>query len=441
MSRTTLLLPRWLIPIEPRTVLVDHALVIEGDRIAAILPATEARGRWPQADVVNLPEHALLPGLINLHAHSAMTLLRGYADDLALMTWLNEHIWPAEGKHVSDEFVFDGTQLAIAEMIRGGTTCANDMYFHHGAVARAALTTGFRMMVGCSILEFPTPYAPNADAYLQKALACIDEFRGESLVGFTLAPHAPYTVSDATFSRVITLADELGIGIHCHIHETQDEIADSLKQHGVRPLERLANLGLLSGQLIAAHMVHMTDAEIALVARRGAHIAHNPASNLKLASGFARVADQLAAGINVGIGTDGAASNNKLDMFAELRLAALLAKGQSSNPEALPAWQALEMATINGAKALGWDERIGSLKAGKQADVIAVDLSALGTQPCFDPVSHLVYAADRSQVSHVWINGEQQLDSGAFTRIKQPQLVADARRWQNRIAASSTQSE
>ncbi|KAF0813662.1 5-methylthioadenosine/S-adenosylhomocysteine deaminase [Andreprevotia sp. IGB-42] len=435
MSRTTILQPRWLIPVEDRTVLANHALVITGSEIAAVLPAADARARYPDAEVVQLPEHALLPGLINLHAHSAMTLLRGYADDLALMTWLNEHIWPAEGKHVSDEFVFDGTQLAIAEMIRGGTTCANDMYFHHGAVARAALSSGFRMMVGCSILEFPTPYASGADAYIQKALACIDEFKGEQLVGFTLAPHAPYTVSDATFSRVITLADELGIGIHCHIHETQDEIAGSLKEHGVRPLERLAGLGLLSGQLVAAHMVHMSDAEIGLVARRGAHISHNPASNLKLASGFARVADQLAAGINVGIGTDGAASNNKLDMFAELRLAALLAKGQSGNPEALPAWQALEMATIHGARALGWEEHIGSLKAGKAADVIAVDLSALGTQPCFDPVSHLVYAVDRNQVSHVWINGELQLADGELTRIRLPQVAARAQHWKNRISA------
>ncbi|SMC25690.1 Cytosine/adenosine deaminase [Andreprevotia lacus DSM 23236] len=434
MPRITLVQPRWLLQIESRNVLTGHALVMQDDRIAAILPQADAHTAWPDAAVVNLPDHALMPGLVNLHAHSAMTLLRGYADDLALMTWLNEHIWPAEGKHVSDEFVYDGTQLAIAEMIRGGTTCANDMYFHHGAVARAAIASGFRIMVGCSILEFPTPYASGADAYIQKALACIDEFRGEPLVGFTLAPHAPYTVSDATFGRVITLADELGIGIHCHIHETQDEIAGSLKEHGVRPLERLAGLGLLSGQLVAAHMVHMTDAEIALVAKRGVHIAHNPASNLKLASGFARVTDQLTAGINVGIGTDGAASNNKLDMFAELRLAALLAKGQSGNPEALPAWQALEMATLGGARALGWDDRIGTLEAGKAADMIAVDLSALGTQPCFDPVSHLVYALDRQQVSHVWINGELQLADGELTRIKLPQVAARARHWQQRIA-------
>ncbi|HSC79153.1 MAG TPA: TRZ/ATZ family hydrolase [Chitinolyticbacter sp.] len=428
-----ILLPRWLIPIQPRVVLEAHALIIDGPRIVDLLPASAALARYPEATITRLPQHALLPGLVNLHAHSAMTLLRGYADDLALMTWLNDHIWPAEGKHVSDEFVFDGTLLAIAEMIAGGTTCANDMYFHHGAVARAALASDFRMMVGCSILEFPTPYAANADGYIGKALACIDEFRGEDLVGFTLAPHAPYTVSDDTFRRVVTLADELDVGIHCHIHETQDEVTGSLKEHGMRPLARLAGLGVLGGNLIAAHMVHTTDDELALLARNGVHVAHNPASNLKLASGFARIAEQLAAGINVGIGTDGAASNNKLDLFAELRLAALLAKGASGNAEALPAWQALEMATLNGARALGWDDRIGSLEAGKQADVIAIDLSAAGTQPCYDPVSHLVYAADRSQVSHVWIAGRAVYAEHRHLSLDLADIQQRTRRWHDRI--------
>ncbi|TJZ67139.1 TRZ/ATZ family hydrolase [Chitiniphilus eburneus] len=428
-----ILLPRWLIAIEPRGVLLDHALVIDAERIVDLLPAADALARYPEATLTRLPDHALLPGLINLHAHSAMTLLRGYADDLPLMTWLNQHIWPAEGKHVSDEFVFDGTLLAIAEMIAGGTTCANDMYFHHAAVTRAALSSDFRIMVGCSILEFPNAYAANADGYIRRALECMDEFRGENLVGFTLAPHAPYTVSDETFRRVITLADELQIGIHCHIHETQDEIATSLKEFGVRPLARLSGLGLLGSHLIAAHMVHTTDEELALLARQGVHVAHNPASNLKLASGFARIADQLAAGINVGIGTDGAASNNKLDMFAELRLAALLAKGASGNPEALPAWQALEMATLNGARALGWDDRIGSLRPGKQADVIAVDLSAVGTQPCYDPLSHLVYAADRSQVSHVWIAGRNVYADHRHLSLNLAETQARARRWHSRI--------
>ncbi|WP_410498645.1 TRZ/ATZ family hydrolase [Chitinibacter sp. S2-10] len=431
---TQILIPRWIIPVLPRqTVYTDHALVIKNERIIALTPKADALAAYPQAQLIHLPDHALMPGLINLHAHSAMTLLRGFADDLPLMRWLQEHIWPAEGAHVSDEFVFDGTRLAIAEMIAGGTTCCNDMYFHHSAVARAALDTHFRMTVGCSILEFPTPYASNADDYIGKALKSRDEFLGENLIQFTLAPHAPYTVSNHTFERIITLADQLDLGIHCHIHETADEIASSLKEFGVRPLERLAALGLLDSPLVAAHMVHTTDAEIALLAKKGMHIAHNPASNLKLASGLARVHDQLKAGINVGIGTDGAASNNKLDMWAELRLAALLAKGQSGNPEAIPAWQALEMATLNGALALGLQDQIGSLEVGKQADLCAVDLSASGTQPCYDPVSHLVYAVDRTQVSDVWIAGRHVYRQHEHQSLNLAEIHSITRHWQAKI--------
>jgi 5-methylthioadenosine/S-adenosylhomocysteine deaminase len=432
-----ILLPRWIIPVLPRnTIYTDYALVIQQDKIIALEPRDAALARFPEAEVIKLAEHAIIPGMVNLHAHSAMTLLRGFADDLPLMRWLNEHIWPAEGLHVSDDFVFDGTRLAIAEMIAGGTTCCNDMYFHHGAVARAAIDTDFRITVGCSILEFPTAYASNADDYIRKALACRDEFLGESLVQFTLAPHAPYTVSDATFSRIITLADELDLSIHCHIHETLDEINSSIKEYGVRPLERLAALGLLDSPLIAAHMVHTTDSEIALLAKKGVHIAHNPASNLKLASGLARISDQIAAGVNVGIGTDGAASNNKLDMFAEMRLAALLAKGQSGNPEAVPAWQALEMATINGATALGLQDKIGSLAVGKQADLIAVNLASAGTQPCYDPISHLVYAADRQQVSDVWIAGRAVYRGHEHQSLNYAELLSQARHWQGKIKAS-----
>ncbi|WP_348944841.1 TRZ/ATZ family hydrolase [Chitinibacter sp. FCG-7] len=432
-----ILLPRWIIPVIPRhTVYTDHALVIQGEKIIALQTKADALAAYPDAEVITLSDHALMPGMINLHAHSAMTLLRGFADDLPLMRWLNEHIWPAEGQHVSDDFVYAGTQLAIAEMIAGGTTCCNDMYFHHGAVARAAIDTEFRMTVGCSILEFPTPYASNADDYIRKALACRDEFLGEELVQFTLAPHAPYTVSDQTFRRIITLADELALGIHCHIHESADEIAGSLKEYGVRPLERLAALGLLDSPLIAAHMVHTTDSEIALLAKKGIHIAHNPASNLKLASGIAPISQQLAAGLNVGIGTDGAASNNKLDLFAEMRLAALLAKGQSGNPEAVPAWQALEMATLNGATALGLQDKIGALEVGKQADVIAINLAQAGTQPCYDPISHLVYATDRTQVSDVWIAGRAVYRRHEHQSLNLAEVLSTARHWQHKIQGS-----
>jgi len=437
MTRT-LLLPRWLIPIEPRgTVLEDHALLIEGERIAAILPASEARTRYADVPHLHLANHALLPGFVNLHGHSAMTLLRGLADDLALMDWLHNHIWPAEKRHISDEFVFDGTLIAMAEMLRGGTTTINDMYFFHDAVARAGLQAGMRTVVGASILEFPTAYGVGADDYISKALAARDRFRGESLVSFSLAPHAPYTVSDDTFRKVVMLAEQLDVTIHCHIHETQQEITDSLAQYGVRPIERLRHLGVLGPNLVAAHVVHANDEEVAILAQHGVHIAHNPASNLKLASGIARIPAMLAAGVNVGIGTDGAASNNALDMLADTRLAALLAKGASNDPCAVPAAQALEMATLAGARALNMDDRIGSLTVGKQADIVAVDLSDIATQPVFDPISHLVYAARRDQVSDVWVAGRKLLDSHHLTSLDLGQLQAKAGWWQSRIASQA----
>ncbi|MBI3283425.1 MAG: TRZ/ATZ family hydrolase [Burkholderiales bacterium] len=437
MTSIVCLHPKYLIPVEPRaTVLSEHALVMQGEKILDILSSQQAQQRYPAVQHLQLKEHALLPGLVNLHTHAAMSLLRGLADDLALMDWLNQHIWPAENQHVSDEFVFDGSVLAMAEMLRGGTTTINDMYFHHEAVARAGLHSGMRTVVGCSVLEFPTAYAKNADDYLAKAMAAQAAFTGQAGVAFRLAPHAPYTVSDDTFRKIIALAERHQLGIHCHIHETRDEIDGSLSQYGVRPLQRLHDLGLLSARLIAAHVVHADDSEIALLARQGVHVAHNPASNLKLASGLARVHAMQGAGVNVGIGTDGAASNNKLDLLGDLRLAALLAKAESANPTALNAAAALEMATLSGAKALGLDEQIGSLLPGKQADLIAIDLSAIETQPVFDPISHIVYAAGREQVSHVWVRGKCLMQERQLTTMQLGLLQEKARWWQRRIAAA-----
>ncbi|MFC4157993.1 TRZ/ATZ family hydrolase [Chitinimonas lacunae] len=435
MSVSFCLHPRWLVPVAPAGVLEQHALVVENGRIAAVLPSADARLRYAHLSHRDLPEHVLLPGLVNLHGHSAMTLLRGLADDLALMDWLNHHIWPAEKRHVSDEFVYDGSLLAMAEMLRCGTTTINDMYFHHEAVARAGLTAQMRTVVGCSILEFPTPYAADADAYIERALAAHARFQGEQLVRFTLAPHAPYTVSDATFRRVVQLAGQLDCAIHCHIHETREEVEGSLREHGVRPLARLASLGLLDMPLIAAHCVHLDDAEIALLARHRVGVAHNPSSNLKLASGLARIHDLRQAGVAVGIGTDGAASNNKLDMLAETRLAALLPKVQAADPRAIPATEALRMATLGGAEALGMAAEIGSLEVGKRADLLAVDLSDLATQPCYDPISHLVYAAGREQVSDVWVDGRQVLEQGRHTTLDPQQLKAKAGWWRDRVLA------
>lgn len=441
MKKITCIHPQWLIPIEPRaSVLTQHALVMSEDKITALMPGAQARQEYPDAEHTVLASHALLPGLVNLHAHSAMVLLRGLADDLSLMDWLNQHIWPAEKQHVSDAFVFDGSVQAMAEMIRGGTTTVNDMYFHHQAVARAGLHAGMRTVVGCSVLEFPTAYAQDADDYLRKAVEAQQAFAGQARVDFRLAPHAPYTVADATFKKIIALSEKLDIGIHCHIHETLDEVANSVQQHGMRPLARLHQLGLLSPQLIAAHMVHASDEEIALLQKTGVHIAHNPASNLKLASGFARIQAMQNAGINVGIGTDGSASNNKLDLLGDLRMAALLAKAQSTDPTALSAAAALEMATLSGARALGMGARIGSLVPGKQADLIAIDLSAIETQPVFDVISQIVYAAGREQVSHVWVDGRCLMRERQLTGLQMDELEEKTRWWQQRITTQKSVS-
>ncbi|MCW3479788.1 TRZ/ATZ family hydrolase [Neisseriaceae bacterium JH1-16] len=431
----SLIFARWMITVETDgEVLENHAIALKDGRIAAILPAAEAR-QLSAAEVIELDRHVLMPGLINLHGHSAMTLLRGLADDKALMDWLNNHIWPAEGRHVRDEFVFDGSLIAMAEMLRAGTTTINDMYFYHGAVARAGLSAGMRTFVGCSILEFPTNYGVNADDYIAKGMAERQEFLGEERVTFTLAPHAPYTVSDDTFRKVVTLAEQEDMLIHCHIHETAEEVAGSVEQYHQRPLARLNALGVLSPRLVAAHMVHLNDEEIELAAKYGVSIAHNPTSNMKLASGIAPVQKLLSAGVNVGIGTDGAASNNKLDMLAETRMSALLAKVGTLDPTAVPAATAIRMATLNGAKALGIDDQVGSLRVGKQADLIAVDLAAIETAPAFDPISHIVYAAGREQVSHSWVAGECLLKERVLTRLNLADLLAKGEDWRGRILA------
>ncbi|MDR3391607.1 MAG: TRZ/ATZ family hydrolase [Sulfuriferula sp.] len=434
----TLIEARWIIPVEPaNTVLHDHSIAIDGNRIVAVLPTAEARQRFVARNYHRLTDHALMPGLVNLHTHAAMTLLRGYADDLPLMEWLKGHIWPAEAKHVSADFVRDGARLACAEMLKGGTTCFNDMYFFPEAVAEAAVACGIRAAIGMIVIDFPTAYASDPDDYLNKGLAMRDRMRDEPLLSFTLAPHAPYTVSNATFEKVITYASQLDLPIHVHLHETADEIAQSMAQYQQRPLARLHQLGLTGPNLIAVHAVHMNTDEQALLAQQGSHIAHCPASNLKLASGFAPVASMLAQGLNIGIGTDGAASNNKLDMFSEMRLAALLAKGVANDAAALPAHTALQMATLNGARALGLDQHIGSLLPGKYADLIAVDLTQLNTLPCFDPVSSLVYSAGRDQVSHVWVNGELRVDNRQFTALDERTLKITANVWQSRIQPSN----
>jgi 5-methylthioadenosine/S-adenosylhomocysteine deaminase len=430
----TLLHCRWVIPVVPRgLVLEEHAVAIADGRILAVLPSQEAAGRYRAAETIDLPQHALTPGFVNAHTHAAMTLLRGVGDDLPLMRWLTERIWPLEKALVSPEFVYDGGRLAALEMLRSGTTCASDMYFYPEASVRAFRALGMRVVAGIIAIEVPTAYAADAEDYLRKGLAVRDGLRDDPLVSFTLAPHAPYTVSDATLRRIAMLADELDLPIHTHVHETADEVRRSVAQYGCRPLARLDRLGLVSERLIAVHSVHLDDGEMGLLAERGASIAHCPASNLKLGSGVAPIADALAAGVNLAIGTDGAASNDRVDMLSELRLAALLAKGAAEDASLLPAPAALEAATLGGAQALGLRNRIGSIEAGKEADLVAFDLSLPETQPLYDVISQLVYSAGREQVSDVWVAGQHVVQGRQLVASRaQPDLMPNVAAWQNR---------
>ena len=433
-SIDTLICAAHVIPVEPRGVLDEHAVAVDAGRIVALLPTARALERFDAREVVKLDRHALIPGLVNLHCHAAMTLMRGIADDVPLMAWLQQHIWPAEAKHVSDEFVHDGSLIAMAEMLRGGVTCVNDMYFFPEATARAALRAGMRASLGIIALEFPSAYAPDAAGHLQKGLATRDAYQGEALLSFCLAPHSPYTVGDETLKRIAVLAEELDLPIHCHVHETRDEIEQGLAQHGMRPFERLRRLGLVGPRLISVHSVHLEATELDTMAREGVSVAHCPSSNLKLASGIAPVAAMRARGIRVGVGTDGAASNNRLDLMTEMRTAALLAKAASGDAAVVSAAEALEMATLQGARALGLDAHIGSIEAGKAADLAAVELSSMETLPCFDPVSHLVYAAGREHVTHVWVEGRARLIDRGLPGLDEQDLQDKARWWARRLS-------
>lgn len=435
-SADTVIEARWVIPVEPRgVVLNDHAVAIAGDRIAAVLPRAEMRQRCKAGRTLDLSTHVLIPGLVNLHTHAAMTLMRGLADDERLMVWLEKHIWPTEARHVSAQFVYDGTLLACAEMLRGGVTCFNDMYFFPEMAGRAALDAGIRGVLGIVLIEFPTAYASDAQDYLRKGLAMRDELKSEPLLSFCMAPHAPYTVSDRSFEQILTLSEQLQIPINTHLHETRDEIRQSQHTFGIRPIARLVKLGMLGPSFIAVHAVHLDPAEVAMLAELGASVAHCPSSNLKLASGIAPVSAMLSAGINVGLGTDGAASNNRLDVLTEIRLAALLAKAANDDAETLPAHVALRMATLNAASALGLEQKIGSVETGKCADLCAVNLASIELSPCYDPASHLVYAAGREHVSHVWVGGRLLVEEGRLLQVDEKAVARKAIEWQSRIAA------
>ncbi len=433
----TLINARWIIPVEPAgKVFSLHSLAIRDGRILALLPSDEAANRYQARRTVDLSEHALIPGLVNAHTHAAMNLLRGLADDLPLMRWLEEHIWPAEQLHVGPEFVHDGVEAACAEMLLGGTTTFNDMYFFPDIAARVANQAGLRASLGMIVIDFPSAYGDGPDDYLDKGLALRDHWRDSPLISTAFAPHAPYTVGDDALRRVAVLASELDAPVHMHVHETAFEVQQSEEATGQRPLQRLQDLGLLGPGFMAVHMTQVTEEEITLMARVNASVVHCPESNLKLASGFCPVQALLDAGVNVALGTDSAASNNDLDMFSELRTAALLAKGVSGNAAALPAAQALRMATLNGARALGLGEITGSLEPGKFADITAVRLTGLDSEPVFEPLSHLVYSSNRNQVTDVWVAGRQLLRNRELTTINRDTVLGKLRHWRELIAAT-----
>lgn len=431
---------RWIIPIRPtNTVFEHHSIAIHDGKILELLPTTEATKKYSSNTVKNLDSHALLPGFINAHTHSAMSLFRGLADDLPLMEWLNDHIWPAEAQWVDEQFVRDGTRHSITEMIRSGTTCFNDMYFFPDHTAEVAIEAGIRACVGLILIDFPTAWAKDAQNYIEKGLDVHDKFKHSPLISTAFAPHAPYTVSDEPLKHITTLAEELDIPIHMHVHETEHEVAEAITHHGHSPLKRLEALGLLSERMMAVHMTQLSDEEIDITAKYNVSVVHCPESNLKLASGFCPVKQLIDAGTNVALGTDGAASNNDLDMLGELRTSALIAKAVSKDSTAVSAHTALEMATINGAKALSMDNDIGSLEAGKQADVIAIDLDTIESQPLYDPISQIVYTANRNQITDVWVAGKQLLDDNTLTTIETVHNLQTTKDWGEKILQADTQ--
>lgn len=430
-----LIIARHVVPVVPAgVVLDDHAVVVDGGRIRALLPAARAAGIAAR-QTVRLDDHVLLPGLVNAHGHAAMTLLRGYADDLPLHRWLEEQIWPAERRWLGAEFVRDGTALAIAEMLRSGTTCFSDMYFFPDVVARTAQDIGMRAHVHFPVIDFPTAWGDGADEYIHKGVALFDEFKHSALVGIGFGPHAPYTVGDAPLARIAMLAAELDASIQMHVHETTREVAAALAASGERPLARLQRLGILGPRTLCVHATALDDGDIDMLRHNNSHVVHCPESNLKLASGFCPIHRLLGAGVNVALGTDGAASNNDLDLFGEMRSAALLAKAVADDAAALPAHAALHMATLGGARALGLDEHIGSLEVGKAADIIAVDVGDIEALPLYRPISQLVYTNSGSRVSHSWIAGKPMLENRRLAAQDGAELRARATYWQQKIGA------
>ncbi|WP_461516141.1 TRZ/ATZ family hydrolase [Porticoccus sp.] len=425
---------RWIIPIIPEGQVFENCSVaIQGGDIVSLLPTAEAMRKYAPQQHVELSNHALIPGLVNAHGHAAMTLLRGFADDYPLKTWLEQHIWPVEMRWVSDTFVQDGTELAIAEMIRSGTSCFSDMYFFPENAAKAASHAGIRSQIAFPVFDFPSPWGRGPDEYIHKGLQLRDDYKGRELTRIAFGPHAPYTLSDEPLRKIASYAEELDSCVQIHLHETAGEVSDSLKQFGMRPIQRLKELEFFSPLTQCVHMTTLDDSDIETIAAYNAQVIHCPESNLKLASGLCPVAKLLDTGINVALGTDGAASNNDLNMFGELHTAALVAKAVAGDPTVVDAHKALQLATINGARALGWADRIGSIEVGKAADLAAVELGTIESEPLYNPASQLVYTNSGSRVSHLWVNGAALMSERQLLTVNEQEILIKARQWRRKF--------
>ena len=427
---------KWVLPMNKvAACLPNHSVAVSRGKIIDILPTQVANKQYSANTYVSKPEHVLMPGFINCHTHTPMTLLRGLADDLPLMEWLEKNIWPTEQAWLGPEFAYDGARLAIAEMIKRGTTCFQEMYFFPEKIAQAICSTGIRARNSMHIMDIKNAWGNNGIENIEKSLALYKANQHNPLMRFSLTPHSVYTVNDNTLKATRDVADEYNLPIQIHCQESQAEISTSLAKHGARPLAHLQQLNFLSSNVMLVHMTQVNNDDIAILKETGAHVIHCPESNMKLASGYCPITRLQSAGINVALGTDSACSNNNLNMMSEIRSAALLAKLMASDAEALPAYQALELATTHAAKAMQWDDEIGQLDIGFSADMITIDMSSLATQPIYHPVSQLVYAASREQVRDVWVAGKRLLDNGKLMTIDEQALKDTTTAWQKKISA------
>lgn len=414
-------------------ILENHAVIIHEGKILDIVHTNNLKNTYASSKIQHFPKHIITPGLINAHTHIGMNYFRGLSDDRALMEWLTQYIFPAEKKWLSHDLVYDASLFAIAEMIRSGTTCFNDMFYFPLATAQAVEQSGIRAFMGMHFIDFPTNWTATLDETIDRCLEFYQQYKHHPHITPTLAPHAPYTISDETFLRVKDLSEKYHLKINLHLHETQDEIKQSLETYHCRPTQRLEKLGLLSPQLMAIHSVHLNHEDLELYQKYGVQMIHCPESNMKLASGIAPIIPCKQLGINVALGTDSVASNNDLDMFGEMRSAALLAKVSTLDPTSLNAAEAFEMATLNGAKVLGAEQKIGTLTQGKAADFIAIQLDNLETLPVYHPIAQIIYAASRHQVTDLWVSGNQLMKNRSLITLDEESIAEKARYWGNKI--------